>query len=312
MDTVELGRTGLRVSVMGLGCGGHSRLGLAAAKGRQNAVAIVRRALDLGVNIIDTAESYGTEEAVGLALEGVPRDSVVISTKASSDWHGRLSTGEEMRERAHACLRRLRTDFVDVFHLHALAEPDYDYAVSELVPALRSLRDEGKIRFLGVTERYGREPDHRTLVRALADPWFEVAMVGFSVINQSARARVLPETRRLGIGTLCMFAVRRALSRPDALREVMALLVERGQADADDFCADNPLGFLTDGPASSIPEAAYRFARWEPGLDVILSGTGSIEHLEENARSLMGPPLPEDTARRLRRIFARADSVSGN
>jgi aryl-alcohol dehydrogenase-like predicted oxidoreductase len=217
-----------------------------------------------------------------------------------------------MRARVHACLRRLRTDFVDVFHLHALAEPDYDYAVCELVPVLRSLRDEGKIRHLGMTERYGREPDHRTLRRALADPWFDAVMVGFSIVNQSARQRVFAETRRLGIGTLCMFAVRRALSEPAALRELIALLVERGQVDAGDFDMGDPLGFITDGPAQTIPEAAYRFARWEPGLDVILSGTGSLEHLQENVRSLSSPPLPDDVAERLRTMFARVDCVSGN
>src|SRR5580698_1732940 len=85
MDTVVLGRTGLEVSVAGLGCGGHSRLGMARGESVHHAADIVRRALDLGITLIDTARAYGTEEAVGLGVKG-RRDQAVISTKA---WVGR-------------------------------------------------------------------------------------------------------------------------------------------------------------------------------------------------------------------------------
>ena len=83
MQYTTLGRTGLKVSVAGLGCGGFSRLGLGTGQSADHAVGIVRQALDLGVNLIDTAAVYGTEDVVGAALRGVPRDSVVVCTKAS-------------------------------------------------------------------------------------------------------------------------------------------------------------------------------------------------------------------------------------
>ena len=83
MEYTTLGRTGLRVSVAGLGCGGNSRLGLASGAGEAEAVALVRRAFDLGVNLFDTAAAYGTEPVVGAARRGVPRDAVVISSKAN-------------------------------------------------------------------------------------------------------------------------------------------------------------------------------------------------------------------------------------
>src|SRR5207253_8508837 len=100
MDYVTLGRTGLRVSVAGLGCGGFSRLGLGAGKSRAEAVALVRQALDMGVNLLDTAAMYGTEEVVGEAIKSVPRQSVVVATKA---WvpHGE---GRRAAERAVASL----------------------------------------------------------------------------------------------------------------------------------------------------------------------------------------------------------------
>src|SRR5579859_4644001 len=81
MDYTTLGRTGLRVSVAGLGTGGFSRIGIGQSE--DHAVGIVRQALDLGVNLIDTAAVYGTEAVVGRALQGVARDSVVVCTKAS-------------------------------------------------------------------------------------------------------------------------------------------------------------------------------------------------------------------------------------
>jgi aryl-alcohol dehydrogenase-like predicted oxidoreductase len=313
MDYTTLGRTGLRVSVMGLGCGGHSRLGLASGKGEENAAQIVRRSLDLGVTFLDTAEGYGTEAAVGRGIAGVAREAFVLSTKAGVQWEGRRATAADMRERLEASLRRLGVDHVDIYHLHAVAPDEYDYAVAELVPAMLRLRDAGMLRFLGITERFGSDPGHIMLQRALKDDWFDVAMVGFSILNQSARDRVFAVTSPRGIGTLCMFAVRRALSVPDALRAMVADLVSRGLADPDAVGGDEPLRFLCEpGVADSVVEAAYRFCRHEPGLDVVLSGTGDLGHLEENARSITGPPLPPSVCERLRSAFARVDCVSGN
>src|SRR5215469_6642517 len=82
MEYTVLGRTGLKVSVAGLGCGGFSRLGLGTGRSKAEAVGLVRQALDLGVNVLDTAAAYGTEEVVGEAIKTVRREDVVIATKA--------------------------------------------------------------------------------------------------------------------------------------------------------------------------------------------------------------------------------------
>ena len=84
MEYTILGRTGLKVSVMGLGCGGPSRIGQRAGKSEDDSVAIIKQALDSGVNFIDTAESYQTELIVGKATKGVNRDSIVLSSKKST------------------------------------------------------------------------------------------------------------------------------------------------------------------------------------------------------------------------------------
>src|SRR6187402_2472706 len=113
MQQVVLGRTGLEVSVMGLGGGGDSRLGVEA--GSAEATRLVRLALDRGVNFIDTAEAYGTEEVIGRALAGVRRSDVVLSTKKTTFGQGPLQPGAVVAS-LEASLKRLRTDYVDVYH----------------------------------------------------------------------------------------------------------------------------------------------------------------------------------------------------
>ncbi len=158
-------------------------------------------------------------------------------------------------------------------------------------PALEELRTEGKIRFVGITEAFGPDPQHRMLVRALEDDYWQVIMVGFNLLNQSARERVLTKSREKNIGVLDMFAVRRALSNPDALKTLMGDLAAQGLIDRNAFDPDDPLGFLAqNGVGASITDAAYRFCRYEQGIHVVLSGTGNVAHLEENAAALTRPP----------------------
>jgi len=128
MEYVTLGRTGLRVSVAGLGCGGFSRLGLGTGKSEGEAVALVRQALDLGVNLLDTAAVYGTEGTVGQAIKSVPRDSVVIATKAWIPRREGRCAAEHAVTSLDNSLRQLGTDYVDIFQLHGVSPAAYDPA----------------------------------------------------------------------------------------------------------------------------------------------------------------------------------------
>lgn len=312
MQTVRLGRTELEVSVAGLGCGGASRLGMAGGASVADAAAIVRRAIDLGVTFIDTAAGYGTEEAVGEGIGG-RRDEVFLSTKASPGRRGQLVSAAELALAIDESLRKLATDRIDIFHLHGVTSGQYDHCAEVLVPQLKAARDAGKIRFLGITEMFGRDTGHEMLVRALTEDHFDVVMTGFNLLNPSARTRVFPKTIAHDVGTLIMFAVRRALSDPAALREVVAGLVERGDMDGREVDVADPLGFLRDrADIASAVEAAYRFCRHAAGAHVVLTGTGNVEHLEANVAAICAPPLPADVLDRLERLFGKVDSVSGN
>jgi len=110
-----------------------------------------------------------------------------------------------------------------------------------------------------------------------------------------------------------MFAVRRALSDPENLKEVIEGLRARGVVDRDLVKDEHALDFLVhEGGAESVVEAAYRFCRYEPGVHVVQTGTGKLEHLESNAASLARPPLPAEDLSLLRRMFGGVDDISGN
>jgi len=313
MDTTTLGRTGLRVSVVGLGGGGHSRLGLGTGGDEANAEAVVRRALELGINFVDTAETYGTQSIIARALKNVPREDVVLSTKKWAGKPGEYCTPQEFREGVEACLGELATDCIDVFHCHGARPESYDYICGEIVPVLQAMRDEGKIRFLGITEMFNADPSHQMLSRVVADDCWDVIMVGLNMLNPSANRTILPPAADSGIGTLIMFAVRNALSQPERLVEVVDQLIAEGHVDGELVGRDSPLGFLlADGDASSIIEAAYRYCRHQRGVDIVLTGTGSVEHLEDNIRSILSPPLSGEALAKLDRLFGRVDSVSGS
>ncbi len=318
MDYIEFGKTGLEISVAGLGCGGHSRLGQGYGASVQAGVDVVRAALDRGINYIDTAAVYGTEEIVGHALAGV-RDKIVISTKGMVVRTGTPATGaefappEQLRASLESSLAKLSTDYIDVFHLHGVMPSQYAYCQSHLMPELLKFREEGKIRFFGLTERFIHDPGHDMLMTALEEDFWDVMMVGFNMLNPSARDRVFVKTRGKGIGTLVMFAVRKALSNPGALKELLNDLIEQGLVDRDRIDMSDPLGFLVDNAdAGSIINAAYRFCRHETGTDVVLTGTGSVAHLDENITSIRQGPLSETSLNRLRDLFGHIDSVSGN
>jgi len=309
MEYTTLGRTGLNVSVIGLGCGGPSRIGQNTGNTEEQSIVIAKHALKSGINFIDTAEVYRTENIVGQAIKGFDRESLVISTKKST-WN--TLQPKDVLKSFERSLNNLGTDYIDIYHLHGVILQDYDYLYSEIVPTLLELRDQGRIRYIGITERFNPDPNHSMLERALQDDIWDVMMVGFNILNQSARYRVLAKTIEKNIGILIMFAVRLALSRPKRLKECIDELIEKKQLNPNEIDRSDPLGFLThEGGAVNLVDAAYRFCRSEPGTHVILSGTGNLDHMKANIESILRPSLPENDLTKLKSIFRDVDSISG-
>ncbi len=275
VERVVLGRTGLEVSVAGLGCGGPSRLGQASDTSKIESIAIVRQALDSGVNFVDTSVAYGTEAIVGRAVKG-RRGSVVLCTKVppiTRSWltrRRRPLRPKALHRALEESLKRLHTDYVDIYLLHAVGPHNYAVCRDELLPALEQLKQQGKLRFFGLSEGYLHDAQHVMLRRALEDDCWDVIMLGFSLRNPSARKAVLPAAQARKVGTLAMFAARDLLDGQGCSRV-------GGRAADPAFLAD----------------AAYRFCRHERGIHVTMTGTGKAAHLKNNLASMGRGPLSD-------------------
>ena len=310
MEYTTLGRTGLKVSVAGLGCGGFSRLGQRRGMSEAASVGLVREAMDLGINFIDTAAAYRTEGIVGQALKGRDRDRVVLSTKAGVREGDSVRPAGEVVAEMERSLRLLGVECIDVFHLHGVPPWAYEEVLQEVVPALLREREKGKFRFLGITEVPPVDPDHETLEQAVRADCFDVVMVAFHMMHQLARDLIFPHTIRKGIGVLVMFAVRVLFSEPGRLQRVVGELAAEGRLPGRMAEEPVPLGFLLhEGGARTVIDAAYRYCRHEPGTDVILFGTGNADHLRSNVESILSPPLPEADVERIHALFGALRGV---
>jgi aryl-alcohol dehydrogenase-like predicted oxidoreductase len=310
MQYTALGRTGLRVSIAGLGTGGFSRMGLKSGKTEEESARLVLDAVELGVNFIDTAPPYGTEGVVGKALKQIPRNSVVVATKAFIHRNDEWSSPERVVASLDNSLRLLGTDYVDVFNLHGIEAHEYDYALNTIAPALLREKEKGKIRHIGLTENPIVDFTNEMLRRAVRDPIWEVYMVGFHMMHQGARRDVFPITQQKGIGTLIMFAVRSIFADPLRVAREMKELARKGLVEKWLGETDDPLGFLVHaGGAANMIDAAYRFVRHEPGVDVVLFGTGDVAHLRTNVASLLKPPLPATDRAKLSALFGHLEGI---
>lgn len=318
MDTTGLGTLHAAASVIGLGAGGHSRLGQGYGVSEAHSVDLVRRAIRMGVNVLDTAQGYGTEGIVGQALrdlrDEVKRTDLIVCSKAPCHREMKPLSMAEFTTSVERSLERLGLEYLDLYYVHALYMEHVDHALDVILPGLQALKSQGLIRAAGISEHFNSDPAHEVVLSVLRrqPSLVDILMVGFNILNQSARRELLPLCLEHGIGVTCMFAVRQAFSQPAVLVNLVANLVQSGLVEADAVDLDDPLGFVVaEGHASSVTEAAYRYCRYEPGIDVVLSGTGNPDHLRANVTHLQQPPLPDEVQARIGRMFGRVDTVSG-
>lgn len=315
MEYRILGRTGLKVAVMGIGGGGPTQMGQKTGVGQDGVNKLVRRALALGINFFDTSAAYGESEVIlGEALKGIPREDYVMATKfhPGKGGKGDVVSPEDVIASVERSLVRLQVEQVDVMQFHGVRPTQYVEVMERLWPTVEKLKEQGKFRFIGITETYGEDNKHEMLPMALKDDLFDTAMVGYNMISPTPEHVILPMCEERNVGVICMVAVRRALSRPDYLRTQIADAKARGLIAADALPDEDPLGWLVKDHITSLPAAAYKFVNAHPAMGTVLSGTANIDHLEENVKAILGPPLPHADVERLRSVFGDVWEPLGN
>lgn len=280
------GKTGLTVSALGLGAGQ-----IGAAELTEDAVGrLLGAAVDLGITLIDTARGYGlSEERIGRHLAH-RRDEIVISTKGGygipghADW-----TGSSLTAGIDAALSRLRTDRLDIFHLHSCPLGTLEHG--EVIQALEQAVGAGKVRVAAYSG------DDVPLAWAVRSGRFGSIETSVNLCDQRVIDADLPLAIERGLGVIAKRPLANApwrfAERP--VGDYAEVYWERLRAmDLD------PAGLLWD-------ELALRFAAFQPGVSSCIVGTASLDHLHRNATQLARGPLPEATTRAIRDAFTRHD-----
>ena len=289
MEQRKLGTQGLTVSALGLGCMGMS-IAYGAAD-EAEAIATIHRALELGINFLDTAEVYGpytNEELVGRALRG-RRAGVVVATKFgfrfSDGIRGVDGTPQNVKRVANESLARLGIDVIDLYYQH---RRDPSVPIEETIGAMKELVDEGKVRYLGLSE-----VSAHTVRRAHAVYPFSALQSEYSLWERGVEEKILPVARELGVGLVPYSPLGRGFLtgavNVDALGE-------------NDFRRTNPRFSKESARVNArivdlVREVAQECAAtpaqvalaWvlSRGTDVVpIPGTKRVRYLEENAGAL--------------------------
>jgi aryl-alcohol dehydrogenase-like predicted oxidoreductase len=286
MEQRDFGTTGLRVPLLGFGAG---HIGDPALP-EEEVGRLLHGALDLGVTLIDTARSYGlSEERIGRHLcdrGSGRRGDFILSTKVGygvpgvPDWTGPVITAG-----VDAALGRMRTDHIDIVHLHSC--PLEVLQQGDVVAALHQAVAAGKIRVAAYSG------DNAPLDWAIASGAFGSVELSVNLLDQRGIERALPVARERGLGVIAKRPAANApwrfAERPAA--QDIALYWDRWRA----------LG-LDSGPFDWT-ELALRFAAWQEGVSCAIVGTSRLEHLQKNAELVAKGPLPPETTAALRAAF---------
>jgi aryl-alcohol dehydrogenase-like predicted oxidoreductase len=320
MEMRVYGRTGMRLSVLGFGCGAVG--GLMVRGDPRDQERAIARALAVGVNYFDTAVQYGdgeSEKNLGRVLQNLKPADAVVGTKVRLPSAEFDRIADTVTKSLDGSLARLRRERVDIFHLHnAITEHGGGEALSvgqvldEVVPAFERLRQQGKIRFLGLTAI----GDTRALHRVIDAGGFDSAQVVYNMLNPSA-AEALPEnypaqdygrlfdhTKAAGTGVIGIRVLAGGALSGSAERHPIASPPPEpiGSAmsyDADIARARRLMPLVAEGFAGSLTEAATRFAIGNAAVGTILVGMATPQQFEDALAAVQKGPLPPAALRRL-------------
>ena len=319
MEYRTLGRTGLRVSALGFGCGNVGGLMVRGAPAdRERAVA---RALELGINYFDTAPSYGnglSEQHLGQVLKAL-RPDVYVGTKVRLAAADMTDIGPAITRSLEASLGRLGLERVDLLQIHNALVPErrgdtlgVADVLEQAVPALERLRQQGKLRFFGITST----GDTGALHRVINSGAFDTAQVFFNLLDPSAWLEVpagfpgqdfrqlLSRTREQRMGVIVVRVLAGGALSGTAARHPLAQPAVAPIATGPDYATDvaraRQLQALVDeGHAGDLVEAALRFPLGSDAVSTVLLGYSTREHLEHAAASIAKGPLSRAALDRL-------------
>ncbi len=302
MRYVQLGRSGLTVSVVGLGCNNFGRrLDLAGTR------EVVTAALDAGITLLDTADVYGrhdgaSESLLGEVLAGV-RDRVVLATKFGLDMEGRSGpdwgargSRRYIRQAVEASLRRLRTDYLDLYQYH---RPDGITPVEETLAALHELVVEGKVRYLGSSNLAGWQvADADWLARSAGTTRFISAQNHYNLLKRDAERELVPACEHLGVGLLPYFPLASGLltgkyrrgEEPPAGRLAGSAEI-RSPANLDRIEA---LERYAAERGRSVLDVAIGGLAAQPAVASVIAGATTAEQVAANVRAGQWRPTPDD------------------
>jgi aryl-alcohol dehydrogenase-like predicted oxidoreductase len=297
----NLGKSGLKVSALGLGCMGLS-FGLGPAVERQDAIALIRAAVERGVTFFDTAEAYGpfsNEELVGEALEPF-RDQVVIATKFGfTDGiaaHGVDSRPERIRQVADASLKRLRRDAIDLFYQHRV---DPKVPIEDVAGAVKELINSGKVRHFGLSEA-----GVRTIRRAHAVQPVTALQSEYSLWWREPEKEIFPALQELGIGFVPFSPLGRGFLT-GAINENTTFDSKDFRNNVPRFAAENRkanqalvdvLGELAAKKKATRAQLALAWLLARKPWIVPIPGTTKLHRLEENLGAANVELSPSDLA----------------
>ncbi|MGP5389077.1 aldo/keto reductase [Glutamicibacter arilaitensis] len=322
MEFRQLGRSGLSVSVVGLGCNNLGRAGT-ATESQEGTDAVIHAALDAGIALFDVADMYGKEPGLseirlGKAL-GRAREDIVLATKFGMDMRG--VNGPDFNARGsrryivkavEASLERLGTDYIDLYQFHT---PDANTPIEETLRALDELVASGKVRYIGHSNRSGWQIAQAEYVaRELGTERFISAQNHYNLLDRRAELEVLPAALEFSLGVLPYFPLANGLltgkyskgyapegSRLTHARQHLVQSSDFGQLDQfADFAAQRDLTPI---------QLAFSWLAEQSPVSSVIAGATRPEQIRDNATAVRWVPTAQELTQ-LDEIFPAPDKVA--